>query len=173
MNDRQFETLITAHLPALRAYAAALTDLRSDGDDAVAETLSRAWRYADSFDGRGSFEGWLIRICRNTVIDARLRAVRAREAESAANLPSVTSNVMSSIEINDLIRRLPVAQREVLVLTAVLGYSYEETAELLNTPVGTIRSRLHRARVALSALLDDTAPSTTPSTTPTAASESA
>jgi RNA polymerase sigma-70 factor (ECF subfamily) len=155
MKDQRFEKLLTGHIPALRAYATALTDRRCDADDAVAETLGRAWRYADSFDGRGSFEGWLLRICRNSVIDARLRAKRIREAESAAGVRAVSANVTGSVELNDLIRRLPVAQREVVVLTAVLGYSYEETAELLDAPIGTIRSRLHRARAALTVLLGD------------------
>ena len=155
MNDRKFEKLITASLPALRAYAAALTDRRTEADDAIADTLSRAWRYADSFNGHGSFEGWLLKICRNSVIDARLWAKRIREAESAAGVRSVAVNDAGGVELKDLIRRLPVAQREVIVLTAVLGYSYDETAALLDVPVGTIRSRLHRARTALAIVIGD------------------
>ena len=153
MNDRDFEANIAPHMPALRSYARALTDRSCDADDAIAETLARAWRYADGFTGHGSFEGWLLRICRNCVIDARRRAARSREAETAAGVIPITPSPAGLVELHDVLHRLPVAQRELIVLTAVFGYSYEECAELLDTPIGTVRSRLHRARASFSSLL--------------------
>jgi RNA polymerase sigma-70 factor (ECF subfamily) len=57
-------------------------------------------------------------------------------------------------EVHDLLDRLPLAQREVLVLCGVFGYDYEAAAQILDVPVGTVRSRLHRARTGLAALLD-------------------
>jgi RNA polymerase sigma-70 factor, ECF subfamily len=121
-------------------------------EDAVQETFLRAWKYLDSFRGRGSFEGWLIRICRRCVIDL--------EATEAWSMPLADAE-LAAIEEPDyradtlsVAAGLPIEQREVLVLVGVLGYDYESAAEVLDVPIGTVRSRLHRARSALSEALD-------------------
>lgn len=147
MRDEGFDVLVRRHLPAVEAYARSLTRDRWIAEEAVQETFLRAWKHLDRFDRRGSFEGWLIRICRNCVIDASSRPVHDRLPPDGL-LPGAPA-VGLRAELDDLLARLPVGQREVVVLVAVLGYSYEEVAELLALPIGTIRSRLHRARLAL------------------------
>ncbi len=147
VGDRDFDALVRRHLPAVTAYARALTRDRWAAEEAVQETFLRAWKYQDSFDRRGSFEGWLIRICRNCVIDAAARP-SYEPLPTDDRLPSAPAPGAGA-ELDDLLARLPVAQREVVVLVGVLGYRYEEVAELLGVPVGTVRSRLHRARAAL------------------------
>jgi RNA polymerase sigma-70 factor, ECF subfamily len=142
---RRFEHLVAAHAGAVTAYARAMTNDRWAADDAVQETFLRAWKYLDTFRGRGSFEGWLIRICHNCVIDL----ARARVDAPDDRIPETTEAPDHSGEVHDLIERLPAEQREVVALCGVLGYDYAGAAEILDVPVGTIRSRLHRARAAL------------------------
>lgn len=150
MRERDFDALVRRHAGAVGAYARALTADRCVAEDAVQETFVRAWRYLDSFDGRGSFEGWLLRICRNCVVD--LAARRSTVAELPLDLvaPQDTRG-----EVYQLIKHLPLHQREVIVLCAVLGYDYRDAADMLGVPVGTVRSRLNRARGALAEALAD------------------
>lgn len=156
VGDGDFDVLVRRHLPAVTAYARALTRDRWVAEEVVQETFLRAWKHLDGFDRRGSFEGWLIRICRNCVIDATSRPVHDR-LPSDELLPAGPA-VGLRAELDDLLARLPVAQREAVVLVAMLGYSYEEVAELLDLPIGTVRSRLHRARLALQEARGDDAP---------------
>ena len=149
------------HARAVTAYARAITSDPWTADDAVQETFLRAWKYQDSFRGAGSYEGWLLRICRNVVID--LASGRHVDRLDPLPLPGNTERLAdhrapeSSIEIDQAIAALPVAQREVVTLCGVLGYDYDAAAELLGVPVGTVRSRLHRARTALAVELADVA----------------
>jgi len=153
LSDRHFATLIREHGGAVVAYARATAPDHWVADDAVQETFLRAWRYRDSFQGSGSFEGWLVRICRNCLVDL----VSRRVDEPMPNTPDVAEVVPDPIELYDLIARLPLHQREVIALCGLLGYDYAGTAELLGVPIGTVRSRMHRARAALAELVDDSA----------------
>ena len=151
--DDRFDDLVRAHHRAVSAYARALTADRHLAEDAVQETFLRAWRYLDSYRSSGSFEGWLLTICRRCVIDLAQREQRhpvaeaARADEAPRSVPHQAPD--HSGDVLDLVAGLPLPQREVLVLCGWLGYDYEEAATLLEVPVGTVRSRLHRARAAL------------------------
>ena len=139
------------HHRAVRTYARSMASSDALADDAVQETFLRAWRYLDSFRGSGSFEGWLIRICRRCIIDLEQRERRASAAALPA-APAVAPDYRS--EIVSVMATLPPAHREVLVLCGVLGYDYDDAARVLDIPVGTVRSRLHRARTALAERLE-------------------
>lgn len=151
--DDRFDDLVRAHHRAVSAYARAITADRHLAEDAVQETFLRAWQYLDSYRSSGSFEGWLLTICRRCVIDLAHREQR----QPAPELPRVGPEPPSRThqapdhtgDVLDLIAGLPLPHREVLVLCGWLGYDYEEAATLLGVPVGTVRSRLHRARSAL------------------------
>lgn len=119
----------------------------------------RAWRYQDSFRGTGSRQGWLIRICRNAIRDLEARERRGVPVHDGSVLrldhePDGLDLVadpfeleeLAGLEVAELLDQLPVLQREVVVLCAMLGYSYEGVSEILDIPVGTVRSRLSRAR---------------------------
>lgn len=155
--DDHFDELVRAHHRAVSAYARALCRDRDLAEDAVQETFLRAWRFLDSYRSSGSFEGWLLTICRRCVIDLAQREQRQPTAETlthptAAGGPALAAPDHSG-DVFDLIADLPLPQREVLVVCGWLGYEYEEAAVLLDIPVGTVRSRLHRARAALDTLL--------------------
>ena len=115
------------------------------------ETFLRAWRYRESFRASGSFEGWLIRICRNCLIDRASKPIDA----PTDTFPDAAESPDGVRELYDIIARLPIHQREVVAVCALLGYDYVGAAELLDVPVGTVRSRLHRARAAIAAQLVD------------------
>ncbi len=135
-------------MSALVAYARSATNNSWTTDEAVQETLIRAWRYWPTFRHESHVLTWLITICRRVVIDMASRAVAHEQiAEEALVIPE--SNGV--IRVNELISELPLPQREVLVLCSVIGFDYETTATILDIPVGTVRSRLSRAREALAA----------------------
>jgi len=153
VHDQRFEELVRAHHGSVRTYARSLASTPTIAEDATQETFLRAWRYLDSFRGEGSFEGWLIRICRNCLHDLE---ARERPSVDLANVVwSLAEPADHSSELLAVVQELPLAQREVVVLCGVLGYDYETAATILDTPVGTIRSRLSRARAALAALIDE------------------
>ncbi len=152
MKERRFDELVRQHVGAVTAYARAMTSDHWTADDAVQETLLRAWKYQDSFQASGSFEGWLLRICRNCIIDL------ANKRHSHDTIDSVIERIaqpaeIAPHEIEELLARVPVAQREVLVLCGILGYDHNSAATLLDVPVGTIKSRLFRGRETLAALM--------------------
>lgn len=156
MAGRRFEKLVRAHAASVHAYARALTNDPWLAEEAVQETFVRAWKYQDSFRGSGSYEGWLLRICRNSMIDlAAKRSTDQPISDVADELVDHDHDGASVTEIDEAMAGLPVGQREVLTLCGVLGYDYESAAELLDVPVGTVRSRLHRGRAALSVALED------------------
>lgn len=156
MREETFDDLVRRHAGAVTAYARALCGDQWRAEEAVQETFLRAWKYLDSYDRHGSFEGWLIRICRNCVIDLAHRD--ARDSDDQTERVEIAVAPDHVTEIHDLLARLPLAQREVLVLCRLLGYDYDSAAIILDVPVGTVRSRLSRARDNLEELLrvDDT-----------------
>ena len=155
MNERVFDELVRTHEGALTTFARSLTRDQWSAEEAVQDTLVRAWKYLDTFDRRGSFEGWLLRICRNVVIDQANAAARRPTTTGADELDRMIQPIENDAthELIELLHQLSVDHREVLVIVGVLGLSYEEAAGALDVPIGTVRSRLGRARQAFSELL--------------------
>ena len=154
---------IEAHIPALRRYAYALTRDTETADDLVQDSLERAlsrWRLHRS---GGGLRAWLFAIQRNLFID-RYRAARRRGEtepldEDAGTMPPVQEAVLGVGDILAALDRLPEEQRSLLLLVGVEDLSYDEAANVLGVPIGTIMSRLSRARERLRRALDaDRAP---------------
>jgi RNA polymerase sigma-70 factor (ECF subfamily) len=150
LRDATFDALLRQHVSAVHAYARALTRDPWTAEDVAQETLLRAWKYLDTYSARGSFEGWLLRICRNCVIDM---AARESKYDKCVELEDVAVFDDEPGDVYDLLSHLPLVHREVIVLCRVLGYDYESAATILEVPVGTVRSRLNRARDGLDQLL--------------------
>lgn len=146
-DDRERE--VVALIPHLRRYALALLGNRAAADDLVQDCLERAWSRLAQRRETGSLRGWLFTIMHNLFVnDLARRRARPAEVELEAE-PPVDGGQENRVEISDLARailRLPPPQRSVLVLVAIEEMSYEEVARLLDVPVGTVMSRLHRAR---------------------------
>jgi RNA polymerase sigma-70 factor (ECF subfamily) len=153
------------HIPDLRRLACALEGARPAADDLVQETLVRAWQRLDSYAPTGAFAAWLATIMRNLFID-RTRRRKIRPEEPIALLPPALEprgpgDPAARLMLRDLrvaIGALPQAQRQVLILVAVRGHSYEDVAARLDVPLGTVRSRLFRARETLMRKLDGATP---------------
>ena len=164
-----FREDVAGLLPILRALARALTGgNHALADDLVQDTVVRALQAQDQYRPGTNMEAWLFTILRN-----RFRSLRSRRHVSAevatddlaslAVVPPAQEWRLEVMAFRSAFRRLPQAQREMLVLVGVRGMSYEGAAEFCGCGVGTAKSRVHRARMALRALLvdDEPAPSAT------------
>lgn len=146
-------------LPRLRRYARMLTGDRARADDLVQDALERALERESTFRSGGNLRPWLFSLMHNLFVDG----IRAREAvdwsADAEELPEMAApHQADPAELRDIhiaLEKLPADQREVLLLVAVEGLRYREAAEALALPVGTVMSRLARARGKMQELLGD------------------
>ncbi|MFC4145674.1 sigma-70 family RNA polymerase sigma factor [Micromonospora mangrovi] len=139
-------------------FAAALVDPDS-ADDLTQDTYLRAFRALPSFEGRSSARTWLLGIARRACADHLRTVVRRRRLDERLAAHAWTDrphpDPAGHLGAADLVRRLPAERRAAFVLTQLLGLSYAETAEVEGVPVGTIRSRVARARCELVEAVDD------------------
>ena len=154
----QFRDQLIAAIPGLRAFGLSLTARNDRADDLVQETLMKAWNYHDSFAEGSNLKAWLYTILRNEFY-TQLRK-RKREVEDADGFYSGRVAVHPAqdghLDMADLriaLAQLPEDQREAIVLVGASGFSYEEAAEICSVAVGTIKSRVNRARGKLSELM--------------------
>jgi RNA polymerase sigma-70 factor (ECF subfamily) len=150
---------IETQIPALRTFARSLTGESSLADDLVQETLLKALSAWHQFDGR-NLRAWLFRILRNTYIShQRLADVRnlSSEPELEQNSLDTGYDAAFTTDLLALFGQLSSQHREVLFLVGIEGFTYDETASILELPAGTVMSRLSRARQSLRRLyLQDT-----------------
>ncbi|WP_404403004.1 sigma-70 family RNA polymerase sigma factor [Pelagibacterium halotolerans] len=158
MPSYDFRSELLAVIPNLRAFAISLVGTADKADDLVQETLVRAWDKRDSFTPGTNLKGWLFTILRNefySQMRKRKREVSDPEGALAEKL-SVHPEQVGRLDMDDFkkaIRTLPDDQREALILVGASGFSYEEAAEICGCAVGTIKSRVSRARSQLSKIL--------------------
>ncbi|HVR87988.1 MAG TPA: sigma-70 family RNA polymerase sigma factor [Candidatus Limnocylindria bacterium] len=163
-DGRAFESLARAHERALYSHVARIVGPGPDAEDVVQDAFISAWRSVGRFEGT-SFKAWLFRIARNRAIDV----VRARKrkgelpleppddglgtswAEPAAGGPEL-ADIASGHEARGAVEQalalVPVEQRDALLLRDVEGFSYDEIAVITASEIGTVKSRIHRARLA-------------------------
>jgi len=149
---------MAAAIPRLRRYARALMGEPSAADDLVQDTLERAWAKLASWRPGSDMRAWLFSIMHNLHIDQRRKpALMTTTMEDEAFGVSTDAAQTGPLELRDLaaaLQRLPAEQRELLVLVALEDMSYDELASTLDIPVGTVMSRLSRARARLRAVMD-------------------
>jgi RNA polymerase sigma-70 factor (ECF subfamily) len=154
----QDEAEIVACIPHLRRYARGLSHDPEYADDLVQDTLERAWSRFSMWQKRGEVRAWMFGIMHNLFVD-RVRSRRTRPEDNAGeDLPDVPDRAtqMDRLEVRDLDRTLQCLThdlREVLLLVGVEEMSYQDVAKVLGIPVGTVMSRLSRARERLRAEL--------------------
>ena len=155
MNSREqeFGEVILVQSGSLLRFARRLTADPAAAEDLVQEALMRAWRGFDQFRGGTNARAWLFRILLNTFYGqgrkGRLTLVPLDETDKAGAFGS-----NASFEITDALAKLPVDQRTVLMLGAVEGFTCREMSEMLQIPMGTVMSRLSRARQAMRSYLE-------------------
>jgi RNA polymerase sigma-70 factor (ECF subfamily) len=170
LTHEEFETMTVALAQPLMAAALRLTRRRADAEDLVQDTLYRAFRSLSSFERGTHFKAWLFRILKNAYINRGKREAAAPAATDPADL-DITGNEASVPDLVDLrelaamsdhhfdervkaaVDGLPDAYRVPLVLFSLGDLSYLQIAETLQIPIGTVMSRLHRARMLLKAEL--------------------
>jgi RNA polymerase sigma-70 factor, ECF subfamily len=153
-----FNDQLVAVLPRLRRFARGLTGSAVEADDLVQAACERALARTHQFQAGTRFDSWMFRIVQTVWIDQiRARDIRRTESEDAAMHVGSDESVrrvearMALREVQAAIVTLPPEQRAALLLVTVEGLSYKEAAEVASVPVGTIMSRLARARLALQA----------------------
>jgi RNA polymerase sigma-70 factor (ECF subfamily) len=165
--SNEFRAQVVECLPQLRAFARVLTRNRERADDLVHDTLVRALAAEDKFQKGTNIKAWLLTILRNQHIsDLRRRKVEVEPVDDLvdAALPTPPGQ-FSAVEFGELrkaLMKMSVQHREVLILVAAAGLSYEDTAEVCKCAVGTVKSRLNRARVELRRLLSEQPPQNKP-----------
>jgi RNA polymerase sigma-70 factor, ECF subfamily len=154
MTDATFAERLVAQIPYLRAFAISLCGSYSVADDLVQETLVKAWSHADSFQPGTNFRAWLVTILRNTYFSQYRK--RAREVQDSENIHAeqipVKGGQESSVAMRDVqkaLDKLAPEHREILLMIGVTELSYEEAAQVCDIAVGTVKSRLNRARAKL------------------------
>lgn len=160
MTDRtQWRDDVIALIPALRAFAWSLSHNGSDADDLVQETLIKAWSNRDKFQPGTNLRAWLFTILRNTYYTAVSR--RRRETPDPDGMFAATLSVNAtqdwSVALGSLRRALdalPPEHREALILVGAAGLTYEEAAKVCGCALGTIKSRVNRARTRLLKMMD-------------------
>jgi RNA polymerase sigma-70 factor (ECF subfamily) len=154
---------IVEHLPHLRAFALLLARDRALADDLVQETVVRALSHAHQFQPGTNFKAWVSTILRNSYFNELRHRNRATllAALSASGDRIVSGGQEETLELRDFTRAfyaLPPVQREALVLVGASGFSYEEASEIAKCSLGTMKSRVSRARIKLHEMLNGEAP---------------
>lgn len=168
----EFERDALPHLDALYGVALRLTRDPSDAEDLVQDAMLKAYRFYDRFEVGSNLKAWLFKILTNTYINRYRRAVRERDALEGPAAEGVGDGVMGRAtmraltdpideanrgllaqEIFEAFEALPEEHRTMIVLADIEGLAYKEISESVGVPIGTVMSRLHRARKAMQSRL--------------------
>lgn len=158
--DTSFQRNLVTLVPRLRRFALSLTNSQADADDLVQSACERALRNKASFRPGTRMDSWLYRIIQNLWLDNRRRLKTRKEevdpmdanlSDSGKGASEPTARLMLD-KVQEAMGDLPDDQRVVLSMIAIEGQSYKDVAEALNIPVGTVMSRLSRARQKLAPL---------------------
>ena len=161
--QKDFDEEIIPHMDALYNFALRLTTDPNDAEDLVQDTIVKAYRFFSSYEKGTNAKAWMFRILKNSFINnyrktskkpsqvdydkvsSYYESVRAERTETS-DLESLMFREMMDDDLSNALQRLPEDFRTVVLLCDVEGYTYEEIANMLDVPIGTIRSRLHRGR---------------------------
>lgn len=160
---KDFEREAIPHMDALYNFAFKMTGDSDDANDLVQETYMRAFRFFDKFENGTNCKAWLFRIMKNTFINVYRKESKSPEKVDYEEIENFYENIKASNtddahlekdiydnllddELTKAISTLPEDFRTVILLCDIEGFTYEEIADFVDAPVGTVRSRLHRAR---------------------------
>jgi RNA polymerase sigma-70 factor (ECF subfamily) len=168
----EFELEAVPHMDAVYNYALRITGNETDADDLVQETFLKAFRFFDKFEKGTNCKAWLFRILKNSFINEYRKEIKSPNKVDYEDVQNFYENIKSEEvetqhieydafntlmddEITKAISQLPEDFRTVIILSDIEGFTYEEIADFVDVPVGTVRSRLHRARKMLYSTLYD------------------
>ncbi len=162
LND-EFEREAVPHMDALYNFALKMTGDSDDASDLIQETYLKAFRFWDKFEKGTNCKAWLFRIMKNTYINTYRKNTKEPDKVDYEEIENFYENIKPSStdsahlekdiydnllddELSSAISSLPEDFRTVVILCDIEGYTYDEIADFVDVPVGTVRSRLHRAR---------------------------
>ncbi len=160
-HDNALRDDLVAAIPNMRAFAISLCGNRDRADDLVQEALVKAWNHLDSFEQGTNLKAWLFTILRNAYF-SELRKTKREIADSEGQLaaklsvPPEQQGHLDLLDLNRALSKLPPDQREALILVGAEGFSYEDAANISGCAVGTVKSRVNRARTRLNELMTTT-----------------
>jgi len=166
----EFEAEIIPFMAALKSFALKMTNDQEDAEDLVQDTMLKAFRFFDKFEKGTNAKAWLFQIMKNSYINNYRRNVKEPNKVDYDDIQNFYENIKSedvktnhfqgdafsdilTDEVADALSKLPDDFRTIVFLSDIEGYTYEEIADFIDRPIGTVRSRLHRARKMLYALL--------------------
>ena len=157
-NKGAFDFLVNKYYPRVYASLFSFTKSKEDSEDLAQQTFIKAWQQIESFRGDSAFFTWIYRIAinlaKNFVVSSSYKKQKANtsiqdvaiEITSYENIESVLTHNQSMQEIKDFIKTMPESLKTAFTLRESEGKSYEEISIITNTPIGTVRSRIFRAR---------------------------
>jgi RNA polymerase sigma-70 factor, ECF subfamily len=167
---KDFENEIIPHINALRSFGMKMTNDPDETDDLVQDTLLKAFRFFDKFEKGTNSKAWLFQIMKNSFINNYRKVskepnkvdyddvqnfyetIKADDVKSQHSQGDAFSDILDD-EIVNALSKLPNDFRTIVFLSDIEGYTYDEIADFMDCPIGTVRSRLHRARKMLYSLL--------------------
>ena len=157
--EKAFKAELTALIPQLRAFARTLTGNAAAADDLAQDTLLKAWDAREAYQMGTNMKAWTFMILRNHFYSEKRRSWRnvQLDQEAAERSLMAVDDPLSPLALDELrlgLAMLPAEQREALILVGAGGFAYEEAAEICACAVGTVKSRVSRARKALQAILE-------------------
>jgi len=163
--EPDFRSEMITLIPYLRAFARALSGNRDEADDLCQETLARAWQNRSSYQMGTNLKAWLFMILRNQFYSGKRRSWRQQPwHDDAADKYGTHNDVQGPrLDLADLsraMRLLSAEQREALILVGAGGFSYEESASICGCAIGTVKSRVARARSAIQQTLNNSTTAT-------------
>lgn len=161
--NEEFEREAVPHMDSLYNFALKMTGDSDDASDLLQETYLKAFRFWDKFEKGTNCKAWLFRIMKNTYINTYRKNTKEPDKVDYEEIENFYENIKPSStdsahlekdiydnllddELSDAISSLPEDFRTVVILCDIEGYTYDEIADFVDVPVGTVRSRLHRAR---------------------------
>jgi RNA polymerase sigma-70 factor (ECF subfamily) len=150
-----FDELVRMFQADLWRFCAGLLRDSTTAEDAVQETFLKAFRHLGRYKGRSKFSTWLFSIARNCAYDELRRSARIDRTTGRLEMERAhgSTDETTGVEVREALATLPIDLREPIVLIDVFGNSYKDAAQVMGLPVGTVKSRVHRAREQLARAL--------------------
>ena len=160
LDDQAFKQELAELIPHLRAFARSLCGNPTAADDLAQEAMLKAWKARQSYQAGTNLKAWAFTILRNLFYSEKRRSWRRQQldpevAEATLVANDNPSSALDLLALRNALTGLPEDQRDALILVGAGGLSYEEAADICDCAVGTIKSRVSRARKALMELIDE------------------
>lgn len=156
----EFKAQLTELIPQMRAFARSLCSTAAAADDLAQEALLKAWKSRDRFERGTNLKAWVFTILRNHFYSEKRRSWRKQSLDPGVAEATLVANddpsqKLDLLALKNALNKLPDDQREAIILVGAGGFAYDEAAEICGCAVGTVKSRVSRARKALVDLFDD------------------